>query len=93
MLKNKNSSKRKLILFLYFIITFIKFLNCASEEPKVGKIIITDGLYLANEYQIISTNKNNPRSDSKSKICVISNREDYESVCKPFVKIYSDKWV
>lgn len=93
MLKNKNYSKRKLIFFLSFIFTVSNFYKCSSEELKVGKITITDGFYLANEFQIISTNKNNPRLDSKAKICVISKREEYESACKPFVKIYHDKWV
>ena len=90
--ENKRNNK-KLILLITTIFAILIIHKCSSDETSIGKIIIKDGLYLAKEYQILSTIKNNPRIDSKTKICVISSREDYDNFCKPFVKIYYDKWV
>lgn len=83
----------KLIYLFSILIALIKNIECSADEQNIGKIIIKDGLYLANEFKILLTNKNNPRSDSKSKICVASSIQDYENNCKPFIKIYYDKWV
>ncbi len=94
MLKCENRRIHKILnLKISTILAIISIFLCSSEETKIGKIQIRDGLYLAKEYQIVSTIKNNPKKDSQAKICVINSREDYEKFCKPFVKIYYDKWV
>jgi len=93
MLKIKGFKNMKYFYLLSIIITIIKNIKCSADEQNIGKIIIKDGLYLANEFKILLTNKQNPRSDSKSKICAVSSIEDYEKNCKPFIRVYYDKWV
>ncbi len=93
MLKLHNNSNNKLIFLVSFILTLINIIRTFSDETKIGKILIKDGNYQLKEYTILSSNKNNPRTDTKSKICVISSIEEYENFCKPFIKIYYDKWV
>jgi len=93
MLKSANKSNSRFIFVISILITIIKHFGCSSDDSNIGKILIKDGMYLANEFKILLTNKNNPRSDSKSKICVVSTIKDYENNCKPFIKIYYDKWV
>lgn len=88
-----NRNNKKLILLISTIFAIINIHKCFADETSIGKIIIKDGIYLANEYQILSTVKNNPRINGKAKICIISSREDYDIYCKPFIKIYYDKWV
>lgn len=84
---------KKSFFSLTTILAMLSLFRCSSDETNIGKVIIKDGLYLAKEYQILNTINNNPKIDSKSKICAITSREDYENFCKPFVKIYYDKWV
>lgn len=94
MLKYKNISHSKLIVVLsILIIAIIKTFECSLYDTNIGSILIKDGMYLANEFKILLTNKNNLKTDSKTKICVIATINDYENNCKPFTKIYYDKWV
>lgn len=86
---NKFRIYLKLIIFL----NFTNILNCIWEGHQIGKIIIKDGVYLAEEYEILKTNKNNIRIDKKLKICSVINREAFENNCMAFNKIYYDKWV
>ena len=93
MLKFENNSNKKFIFLFTILIAIINFFKCSDDEVKIGKISIKDGMYLASEFTILATNKNNMRVDGKTKICSISSRLDYENYCKPFLKIYYDKWV
>ncbi len=94
MLKNRGNCNQKYIIYLVSImISILNYISCSADEPIIGTIQIKDGIYLANEFKILLTNKNNPRIESKSKICVVSSLQDYENNCKPFIKIYYDKWV
>lgn len=93
MLKIRGFFNSKLLCFFSIIIAITKYIECSADEENIGKILIKDGLYLASEFKILLTNKNNQRLDSKSKICVVSSVQDYEKNCKPFIKIYYDKWV
>jgi len=93
MLKLENNSNKKILFLISILIIILNTFKCSSDDTNIGKILIKDGIYLAKEYNILSTNKNNPRIDNKCKICVIASREDYENLCRPFIKIYYDKWV
>jgi len=95
MLKFVNNRTKNFYSFIPIITIFsiINIYNCSSDETEIGKIIIRDGNYLAKDYNILFTNKNNQKIDSKSKLCVISSKLDYENNCKPFIKVYYDKWV
>ena len=80
----------------YRIITFFLLTNifkCLGEDLQIGNITIKDGNYLADSFKIISTNKNNLKINKKNKICSIENIDDFYNSCKPFVKIFYDKWV
>lgn len=88
-----NTKKIKSVLYLSLLFSIIKILKCNNEDSKVGRIIIKDGLYLAAEYNILNTNKNNLLIDQKSKICSVDNREEFELNCFAYNKIYYDKWV
>ena len=83
-----------LILHQITIITIlINITRCFEEDSNIGNITIRDGDYLADKFKISSTNKNNLKINKKNKLCIVKNIEDFDNLCKPFVKIFYDKWV
>jgi hypothetical protein len=102
--KNNNKSIHRIIIFITFAI-LINFSKCYYDSDiykdkdnnyddlVIGNLTIRDGNYLADNFKIISTNKNNLRINKKNKLCMINNLEDFNNRCKPFVNIFYNKWV
>lgn len=83
----------KLHYQLIIILILMNLSKSLEEDLKIGNITIKDGKYFAENFNIISTNKNNLKTNKKNKLCVIENIEDFYKFCKPFVKIFYNKWV
>lgn len=86
----------KFLIFLIlknFINSSVKNKYTENNNNTIGNITIKEGEYFIENLAITTTNSNNLKLNKKNKLCVINTLQDYYTNCKPFVKIFYNKWV